>query len=116
MFRKKMAVLGIEEVISARKSPWQNPFVERVSYRGENAVCGANSDELLPYVLLNLIAKFCAETRVLEHFKELLRSLTFAPVDLTEYDPVRVHHSANNGMFPEIRSEPFMDSDAVLQR
>ncbi len=30
MFRKKMAALGIEEVISARKSPWQNPFAERV--------------------------------------------------------------------------------------
>ena len=25
-----MAALGIEEVISARKSPWQNPYGERV--------------------------------------------------------------------------------------
>ncbi len=29
-FRKKMAVFGIKEVISARQSPWQNPFAERV--------------------------------------------------------------------------------------
>lgn len=30
VFRKKMRALGIEEVISANRSPWQNPFVERV--------------------------------------------------------------------------------------
>ena len=29
-FRRKLRALGIEEVVSARKSPWQNPFVERV--------------------------------------------------------------------------------------
>ena len=29
-FKKKLKALGIEEVISAPKSPWQNPFVERV--------------------------------------------------------------------------------------
>ena len=29
-FKKKLAAIGIEEVISARKSPWQNPYVERV--------------------------------------------------------------------------------------
>ena len=30
MFRKKIKATGISEVISARKSPWQNPFAERV--------------------------------------------------------------------------------------
>ena len=30
MFKKKLAAMGIEEVVSARKSPWQNPYVERV--------------------------------------------------------------------------------------
>jgi len=30
MFRKKITAIGIAEVISARKSPWQNPFAERV--------------------------------------------------------------------------------------
>ena len=30
MFKRKVAAIGIEEVISARKSPWQNPFAERV--------------------------------------------------------------------------------------
>ncbi len=30
MFKKKIKAIGISEVISARKSPWQNPFVERV--------------------------------------------------------------------------------------
>ncbi len=29
-FRRTMSVLGITEVISARQSPWQNPFAERV--------------------------------------------------------------------------------------
>ena len=29
-FRRTMRILGITEVISARQSPWQNPFVERV--------------------------------------------------------------------------------------
>ena len=29
-FKKKLAAMGIAEVISARKSPWQNPYVERV--------------------------------------------------------------------------------------
>ena len=30
MFKRKLAALGIAEVVSARKSPWQNPYVERV--------------------------------------------------------------------------------------
>ncbi len=30
MFKKRIAAMGIEEVISARESPWQNPYVERV--------------------------------------------------------------------------------------
>ena len=30
VFRRKLHAIGIEEVVSARKSPWQNPFVERV--------------------------------------------------------------------------------------
>jgi putative transposase len=30
MFKKKLKAMGIDEVISARKSPWQNPYVERV--------------------------------------------------------------------------------------
>lgn len=30
IFRKKLKNMGISEVISAPKSPWQNPFVERV--------------------------------------------------------------------------------------
>jgi hypothetical protein len=30
MFRKKVAVLDITEVVSAKQSPWQNPFAERV--------------------------------------------------------------------------------------
>ncbi len=30
MFKKRIAAMGIEEVISARKSPWQNPYAERV--------------------------------------------------------------------------------------
>jgi transposase InsO family protein len=29
-FRRAMSILGIAEVISAKKSPWQNPFAERV--------------------------------------------------------------------------------------
>ncbi len=29
-FKKRIKSMGIEEVISAYKSPWQNPFVERV--------------------------------------------------------------------------------------
>jgi len=29
-FRRKVKMLGIEELVSAPKSPWQNPFVERV--------------------------------------------------------------------------------------
>ncbi len=30
VFKKKLKALGIEEVISAPKSPWQNPFCERI--------------------------------------------------------------------------------------
>ncbi|MCP4967458.1 MAG: transposase family protein [bacterium] len=30
MFRRRIKSMGIEEVISARKSPWQNPYCERV--------------------------------------------------------------------------------------
>ncbi len=30
VFRRKVKVLGIEELISAPRSPWQNPFVERL--------------------------------------------------------------------------------------
>ena len=30
MFKRKLAAMGIAEVISARKSPWQNPYAERV--------------------------------------------------------------------------------------
>ncbi len=30
MFKRKVVAIGVEEVISARKSPWQNPFAERV--------------------------------------------------------------------------------------
>ncbi len=30
MFNRRVAAMGIEEVISARKSPWQNPYAERV--------------------------------------------------------------------------------------
>ncbi len=30
MFRRKITAMGITAVISARKSPWQNPYVERV--------------------------------------------------------------------------------------
>ena len=29
-FRRRVAQLGIEQVVTARKSPWQNPFVERM--------------------------------------------------------------------------------------
>ena len=29
-FRRTLAILSITQVISARKSPWQNPFAERV--------------------------------------------------------------------------------------
>jgi transposase InsO family protein len=29
-FATKIAALGLREVVSAPKSPWQNPFVERV--------------------------------------------------------------------------------------
>lgn len=29
-FKKRIEAMGIEEVISARKSPWQNPYAERV--------------------------------------------------------------------------------------
>ena len=29
-FRKRIAGLGIEEVVSAPRSPWQNPYVERL--------------------------------------------------------------------------------------
>ncbi len=37
MFKKKIKAMGIQEVISARKPPWQNPDVERLigSIRGE---------------------------------------------------------------------------------
>ncbi len=28
--RKRIAVIGMEEIVSAKQSPWQNPFVERV--------------------------------------------------------------------------------------
>ncbi len=36
-FQKRVASMGIEEVITARKSPWQNPFAERAigSFRRE---------------------------------------------------------------------------------
>jgi transposase InsO family protein len=30
MFKRKLAALGIEQIVSARKSPWQNPYAERV--------------------------------------------------------------------------------------
>jgi hypothetical protein len=30
MFKKKLTAMGIAEVMSARKSPWQNPYAERV--------------------------------------------------------------------------------------
>jgi transposase InsO family protein len=30
LVRQRIAAMGIEEVLSARQSPWQNPFVERV--------------------------------------------------------------------------------------
>ncbi len=29
-FQRTLAVLGIKQVISAKKSPWQNPYAERV--------------------------------------------------------------------------------------
>jgi hypothetical protein len=29
-FRKRVAGIGIEEVITAARSPWQNPYVERL--------------------------------------------------------------------------------------
>jgi len=29
-FRKRVAALGIEEVLSAPRSPWQSPYVERL--------------------------------------------------------------------------------------
>ncbi len=29
-FRRKVKAIGLKEVISARRSPWQNPFCERV--------------------------------------------------------------------------------------
>jgi transposase InsO family protein len=29
-FKRKLAAMGFEQVIRARKSPWQNPYVERV--------------------------------------------------------------------------------------
>ena len=48
--RKRIELLGIEQVVSARKSPWQNPFVERVigSVRRE---C---TDHLVPLTELHL--------------------------------------------------------------
>jgi hypothetical protein len=30
VFKRRAEALGIDEVLSARQSPWQNPFVERV--------------------------------------------------------------------------------------
>ena len=30
IFKKRLKAMGIEQVISARRSPWQNPYVERV--------------------------------------------------------------------------------------
>jgi len=30
VFRKRIAAMGIREVVSAKHSPWQNPYVERV--------------------------------------------------------------------------------------
>jgi hypothetical protein len=29
-FQQRVASMGIEEVVSATRSPWQNPFVERL--------------------------------------------------------------------------------------
>ncbi|MHC4579345.1 MAG: integrase core domain-containing protein [Planctomycetota bacterium] len=30
LFRRRIAAMGIQQVVSAKQSPWQNPFVERV--------------------------------------------------------------------------------------
>ncbi len=44
-FRRRITGMGIEEVMTAPRSPWQNPYVERLigSIRGErlNHVIGA---------------------------------------------------------------------------
>ncbi len=37
-FRDRLAGMGIEEVLSAPRSPWQNPFVERLSARSAASV------------------------------------------------------------------------------
>jgi hypothetical protein len=43
-FRRRIKNLGIEEVVSAPRSPWQNPYVERV--------IGTNRRELLNHVIV----------------------------------------------------------------
>jgi transposase InsO family protein len=43
-FSRKIAALGLREVVSAPKSPWQNPFVERVI----GSLCRECTDHVIP--------------------------------------------------------------------
>jgi hypothetical protein len=54
-FRDRLQVMGIEEVVTAPRSPWQNPFVERLrrstlnfQHRESPVVCGTTIRMRIP--------------------------------------------------------------------
>ena len=77
MFQKRVANMGIEEVVCARRSPWQNPYAERV--------IGSIRRECLRHVIV------LNET----HLKRILRSY------VAYYHEDRTHLSLDrNSPFP----------------
>ena len=90
-FRHRMRNLGIKEVVIARRSPWQNPYVERV--------IGTLRRELLDHVVV-------VNER---HLRRLLRRYV-----AEYYHPCRTHLSLDKDS-PEPRSVEAPEMGGVVE-
>ena len=94
VFRNRVKNLGIKEVVTARRSPWQSPYVERVN--------GTLRRELLDHVIVMNE----------QHLRRLLRRF----VD-EYYHPCRTHLSAARATKAGLRSaRPLSASRFVVLR
>ena len=91
-FRKRLEVMGIKEVLSAPRSPWQRAYVERV--------IGSIRRECLDHVII--FDEASLRRTLHSYFSSYHRSRLHLSLDRDSPDPRPVHSGGKVIAFPEV--------------
>jgi len=91
-FRKRLEVMGIKEVLSAPRSPWQRAYVERV--------IGSIRRECLDHVII--FDEASLRRTLHSYFSSYHRSRLHLSLDRDSPDPRPVHSGVKVIAFPEV--------------